>query len=236
VADYGQLKITNLNDGRQSEFATKDVSQPRHGGDGGHSGPDRLPAEWRRFRARRPVGPYARAGASIATKMSQITSKCHKQATAPRSGKRDDRAADGQRSELIAFANDLIEKCRVSVGMRTAYYRLLSAIYETGRYDGSKSLINTLPNHITRLAGMLYSPVELKFSMDYTNPYPTRELDRAKEAAKLLSRRWGRDAREPTADILWGRGVVDGAQIRLRRSSSNGPRPSGTISFTSRSW
>jgi len=110
-------------------------------------------------------------------------------------------------TDLIPFANDLIERCRVSVGMRTAYYRLLSAIYETGRYDGTKSLINTLPNHITRLAGMLYSPVELKFSMDYTNPYPTRELDRAKEAAKLLSRRWGLPG--TNSDILWGRGVVD---------------------------
>lgn len=111
-------------------------------------------------------------------------------------------------TELISFATDLIERCRVSVGMRTAYYRLLSAIYETGRYDGTKSLVNTLPNHITRLAGMLYSPVELKFSMDFTNPYPPRELDRAKEAAKILSRRWGLPG--TNADVLWGRGVVGG--------------------------
>lgn len=114
-------------------------------------------------------------------------------------------------AELTAFANDLIERCRVSVGMRTAYYRLLNAIYETGRYDGTKSLINTLPNHITRLAGMLYSPVELKFSMDFTNPYPAREIDRAKEAAKLLSRRWGTPG--ANSDILWGRGVVAGLKL-----------------------
>lgn len=113
---------------------------------------------------------------------------------------------DGQQ-ELISFANDLIERCRVSVGTRKGYYRLLSEIYETGRYDGTKSLVNTLPNHITRLAGMLYSPVELKFSMDFTNPYPPIELARAKESAKLLSRRWGLPG--TNADILWGRGVVD---------------------------
>jgi hypothetical protein len=109
--------------------------------------------------------------------------------------------------DLIAFANDLIEKCRVSVGMRSSYYRLLSAIYETGRYDGSKSLINTLPSHVTRLAAHLYSPVELKFAIDYENPYPQRELDRGKQAAKILSREWGRDA--VSADVLWGRGVAD---------------------------
>lgn len=110
--------------------------------------------------------------------------------------------------ELVSFTNDLVERCNVSVGGRTAYYRLLSAIYETGRYDGTKSLVNTLPNHITRLAGMLYSPVELKFSMDFTNPYPQRELERAKESAKLLSRRWGLPG--TNADVLWGRGVVGG--------------------------
>jgi hypothetical protein len=109
--------------------------------------------------------------------------------------------------ELIAFCNDLIEKCRVSVGMRSAYYRLLSAIYETGRYDGSKSLINTLPSHVTRLAAHLYSPVELKFSVDYENPYPQRELDRGKQAGKILSREWGKDA--VSADVLFGRGVHD---------------------------
>mgnify|MGYP006935487839 CR=1 FL=1 len=108
--------------------------------------------------------------------------------------------------ELISFCNDLIEKCRVSVGMRSAYYRLLSAIYETGRYDGTKSLINTLPNHVKRLAAHLYSPVELKFSIDFTNIYPQRELDRAKESAKVLSRSWGVGS---NSDIMWGRGVVD---------------------------
>lgn len=109
--------------------------------------------------------------------------------------------------ELISFSNDLIEKCRVSVGMRSAYYRLLSSIYETGRYDGTKSLINTLPNHLGRLGSMLYSPVELKFSIDFTNPYPPNELARAAEAAKILSRRWGLPG--VNTDILWGRGVVD---------------------------
>ncbi|MFA5902211.1 MAG: hypothetical protein WC829_24225, partial [Hyphomicrobium sp.] len=39
------------------------------------------------------------------------------------------------------------------------------------------------------------------------NPYPQRELDRGKQAAKILSREWGKDA--VSADVLWGRGVVD---------------------------
>jgi hypothetical protein len=110
-------------------------------------------------------------------------------------------------AEIVSFCNELIEKCRVSVGGRVNYYRLLSRIYETGRYAGSKALINSLPSNIARLASHLYSPVALKFSMSYTNPYPQRELDRAKQAAKILSAEWGKD--EISADVLWGRGVVD---------------------------
>lgn len=108
---------------------------------------------------------------------------------------------------LISFCNDLIEKCRVSVGMRSAYYRLLNAIHETGRYDGTKALINTLPNHINRLSSHLYSPVELKFSIGYTNAYPDIEIERAKTAAKVLSNDFTGQA--PNAATLWGRGVTD---------------------------
>lgn len=130
--------------------------------------------------------------------------------------------------ELVSFSKDLIEKCRVSVGMRSSYYRLLSAIYETGRYDGTKSLINTLPSNIARLAAHLYSPVELKFSVDFENPYPQRELDRGKQAGKILSREWGKDA--VSADVLWGRGVVDslkfGASFLKQWTETEWGRPS----------
>ena len=65
--------------------------------------------------------------------------------------------------KLLSFANDTIEMCRVSVGQRAAYCRLMNAIAETGRYDGTKSLINLLYKHLDRTASHLYSPVELRF-------------------------------------------------------------------------
>ena len=107
---------------------------------------------------------------------------------------------------LLSVANELIEQCRVSVGMRSAYYRLMNAIAETGRYDGSKSLMNMLYNHLTRTAAHLFSPVELKFSVDYDRPYAKKELDRAQEVGKLLSRNWERS----NIDFVFGRGVFEG--------------------------
>ena len=66
---------------------------------------------------------------------------------------------------LISQVNEWKETCRVSVGARSSYYRLLNAIAETGRYDGQKSLINTLNKQLERVAANLYSPTSLKFDI-----------------------------------------------------------------------
>lgn len=109
--------------------------------------------------------------------------------------------------ETVAFANELVRQCTASQGVRNAYYRALSMIFETGRYDGTKALVNTIPNHIKRLAGMLYSPVELKFSVSFRNIYPSIQLEQGKVAAKLLGEEWSTPG--VNGDTLWGRGTED---------------------------
>lgn len=108
--------------------------------------------------------------------------------------------------ELIDVANTLIEQCRVSMGMRQAYYRMMNAIAETGRFDGTKSLINLLYSHLCRTASHLYSPVELKFTVDFDHPYPKNVLERAAEVGKVVSRTWERN----NIDSTFGRGVFEG--------------------------
>lgn len=108
---------------------------------------------------------------------------------------------------LLAFANDLVRHCTASQSVRNSYYRTLAMIYETGRYDGTKALINTLPNHINRLSGMLYSPVDLKFSVSFDNIYPEVELLRAKRAGRLLADSWAKPG--VNGDTLWGNGVTE---------------------------
>lgn len=111
----------------------------------------------------------------------------------------------GNKPQLLSFAQDLIEKCRVSIGMRAAYYRLLNSIAETGRYNGTKSLINLLNKHLERASSHLFSPVELKFSVDYDRIYPSHIIARSAVVAKQLSRDWERT----DTDTLFGRGVFD---------------------------
>jgi hypothetical protein len=110
-----------------------------------------------------------------------------------------------EKRALLAFANETIEQCRVSAASRAAQCRLLNAITETGRYDGTKSLVNMMHQHLERSAAHLYSPVELKFDLDYENLYPKREMERAKVAARVLTRQWDRS----NTDLLFGLGVFE---------------------------
>jgi hypothetical protein len=111
----------------------------------------------------------------------------------------------GQR-ELVAFANEMIETCRVSQGPRAAYYRLLNTIAETGTYDGTKALINMMNTHLERTQSHLFSPVELKFAIDYDNDYEPGEIKRGEVAAKHLTRQW----EKTSTDMLFGQGVFEG--------------------------
>jgi len=107
--------------------------------------------------------------------------------------------------ELVAFANDLKEQCRVSQAMRSAYCRLMNVITETGRYDNTKSLINMMYSHLTRTASHLFSPVELRFTMDFELTYPAATYEQAGVAAKAVTRQWDRT----NTDMLFGRGVFE---------------------------
>ncbi len=107
--------------------------------------------------------------------------------------------------ELVTFTNEIIEVCRVSVNVRSAYCRLMNAIAETGRYDGSKSLVNLLNKHLSRTAAHLFSPVELKFALDFERPVPGNFMKMGKMAGKSLTRLWERNS----TDTLFGRGVFE---------------------------
>lgn len=133
--------------------------------------------------------------------------------------------------ELVPFANELIETCRVSQANRTAYYRLLNQVAETGRPDGTKALINMMNAHLERTSSHLYSPVELKFALDYDNAYKHDVIKRGDVAAKHLTRHWERSA----LGTLFGQGVFEGlkygASILKQWPKSEGPTGKERISY-----
>lgn len=85
-SDYDALKITNLNDGRNSEFATKDVSNPVTEVMKAAPGITGFQPNGSAFAQATSQGPFARAGAKQAVKLSNMHQQ-HKQVLAT-SGKR----------------------------------------------------------------------------------------------------------------------------------------------------
>lgn len=104
---------------------------------------------------------------------------------------------------LISFTMEQIEACTVSQGMRAAYCRQVDAILESGKRDGGRSLLNLLPAHIDRLASHLYSPTDLRFTIDFENDYPANILKQGKTASRILTR----DFERSNADMKFGLGV-----------------------------
>lgn len=105
--------------------------------------------------------------------------------------------------ELLRFALEIKEQCRASVGSRAQYCRMLNQIADTGRATGDNALINMMHAHLERAAAHLFSPVELKFNIDFENRYPKNIMDQAAVAANVLTRHWDRN----NIDIMFGQGV-----------------------------
>jgi len=100
---------------------------------------------------------------------------------------------------------EVVEACRASAGIRAAYCRQLNAMMETGRQDGSRSIINMLYGEVDKLASHLYSPTVLQFGMEFDHNYQKEIIDRGKVAAKRVTRTWSRN----NIDMMFGQGVFE---------------------------
>lgn len=107
---------------------------------------------------------------------------------------------------ITKLANELVDQCRNSSGSRAAYYRQIHTMAEMGRSEGSRSLINMLYSALARSAAHLFSPIYLRFTIDFENSYPQNFLDRATVAAKGLTRDWSKNS----TDMMFSRGVFEG--------------------------
>lgn len=104
---------------------------------------------------------------------------------------------------LLKSVLDTIDICCHSMGQRQAMYRQYRQWIETGRSNGSKSLHNRLYAHEDRLQSYLFSPSDLRFSIDFENHYPKTTLLQADVAARVLTREWERN----NIDLTFAEGV-----------------------------
>jgi len=107
------------------------------------------------------------------------------------------------KKDLIAKAIDIKETCRASASQRAALARVQNMWIQTGQNTGQRALINTLYAHNDRLASHLFSPAELRFTMDFEAHYPPETLHKGEMAARVITREWERK----DIDMLFGSAV-----------------------------
>lgn len=110
-----------------------------------------------------------------------------------------------RQKDLTKYALNVIEDCRVSQPQRSAAYRAYGQWVESGRASGGLALANLLYSHLDRLASHLFSPSELRFSIDFENLYPKEFLEKGAVVARVVSREWERK----NIDMLFGHGVKE---------------------------
>lgn len=71
-----------------------------------------------------------------------------------------------EKSALLDFTKELIEECEVSMENRRAQSRMWRQLFYTGSLTGRNSKHNKCYGHIDKLASYLFSPAEVRFSID----------------------------------------------------------------------
>jgi len=126
---------------------------------------------------------------------------------------------------LVEFAKTTTEDCRVSQAARGAAYKQYGAWVETGKESGGLALCNLLYSHNDRLAAHLFSPSELRATVDYESLQAKEWLDKGAVAARVVSRTWEAE----NVDLLFGHGVKEALtyascllkQVCIRDSEGN---------------
>jgi hypothetical protein len=112
---------------------------------------------------------------------------------------------------ILTVARDLIDICDNGRGERLEYYRFLNMVAESGRKDGTKSLLNLCYTVLDRLSAHLFSPTDIRFGIDFENAYDKQTEARASRTAKLLAHSWDLTG----ADLMFAKGVFESLKYGL---------------------
>lgn len=127
--------------------------------------------------------------------------------------------------DLARFARDTIDECLVSRESRRALYRDFTNIYYAGSEDGSTATRNIAFEHVDKMSSYLYSPADVRFTLDGDDIEEAAWKHKAGRAARYLNRRFRRaKVNQAFAEANeWA--LVKGCTIMRVNWSSNGFEP-----------
>ena len=92
------------------------------------------------------------------------------------------------KSQLLKKVIQLIDDCRVSMGDRANLCSTLRQWKYTGSPEGDTAIYNRLESHIDRMSSYLYSPLDLRFLMEFENEYPEDILKMSEAGSRYLTK------------------------------------------------
>lgn len=107
--------------------------------------------------------------------------------------------------KLDKFVQNLTTDCRVSCTDRATAARVLRQWKLTGSNDGNAAIYNRLETHIGRKAAYLFSPVDLRFQLEFENHYTSEILQKSEVAALYLTKQ----VEKQNLDILFAQSVEE---------------------------
>ena len=110
----------------------------------------------------------------------------------------------GNSTATQTWATEIVDECMSSAEERAMVYTRASQYFYTGSYDSRAAIHNKIRPFITRLAGFLMQPTDVRFNITFDSSEPEDVLDRA----ELMSQKLTADFRETDADITFAQGVV----------------------------
>lgn len=126
------------------------------------------------------------------------------------------------KKKLASKVKDVIADCNVSQDTRLTLYRSLRQWRLTGSPDGNAAIYNKLGTHIARTSGYLFSPVDLRFNIEFENDYQTQVLKQSEVGARYLTKSF----EKRDLDIKFSQGVEEaltyGACIFKQKWGHNG--------------
>ena len=106
-------------------------------------------------------------------------------------------------ADRLAFAQDLIEKCRTSMNDREAFYRAMRSYVIKGSDSGVPAHFNKIFPHLDALSSYLYAADSTRFTCHLGESVPKAELAKTQVFAQQLENDW----EDSNTDILFSQAV-----------------------------
>lgn len=107
------------------------------------------------------------------------------------------------KGKLGGWAADIIKQCEASRNARIEEAKRYRSFYFNGKYAGDQAPYNRIFSHVDRLSSFLFSPDDVRFSIEFDDEYGKTWRRQAEAAAKRLNR----DFHRRGVDLEFAKGV-----------------------------